>query len=283
MDTLALKNLVQSSHQQIDSFKSIIKSGSEIIERQNSIISAYSSIYIIITILLGLAAIAIPLLTYFFVFRPSQKILDQFDNECNIRFEKYLSEKSKAEKEKAFKWLASGNPELFQHALETLSRFTKFDHEEYQNLYKALVEYDLEGLKRSNLTILLTNSSNIYADKYCEDYIFSLDHNDFDYVNIVTRYFSRKGIEKYIPSIIENLKKLSNPISTFNTVVANIKFASLEQAIVFLNSKVVCDFYENNLAFHSNIQDHFRTNYERMQFGSTLFYQKFAPTNFIKQ
>jgi hypothetical protein len=112
---------IDSLKNHIDEQKNIINNASNTISYLNSIINSYSVTFSILTIFIAIIALALPIMTYQFGIKPSQKALKELESNMDARLIKYLKEKRNKDIADALANISGGNNERKSQALSYLS------------------------------------------------------------------------------------------------------------------------------------------------------------------
>lgn len=174
-----------------------LKQASDTISNQNSLFDGFGILYGIITIVIALVAIVLPILTYQFGIKPSQKALKEFENNADKKMENFLAKYRNNQIEQAIENLKSEIPELRSNAISylTLTQYQGLTNEQLYRLVLALKSGNIDSSIISPIAYLISNRKSDPATDY-----FKTTINDPENVNIkhaAIRYFANNSIENY--------------------------------------------------------------------------------------
>jgi hypothetical protein len=224
--------------------KERLEQASDTINNQNSIVSGFSLIYTIITIIIALLGITLPILTYFFGIRPSQKALSEFEKNIDKKMEEYIENSRNNQIEEAIENLSGNNQELIINAINYLNITAHQGFKETQifNILKVLRESELDDSKKGAIANLFISKKSSYATDYFKSAIFLKG-------NIKTaaiRYFANNDLSENLELFRQLLKNANDQNSEFYTIVTYCMLTNKLAVNILFNDKKFIDIIDQN-------------------------------------
>ena len=156
----AMKNELVSFKKENESEKERLKQNMEIaqdtIENQNALIDGFHVIYVIITLL---AAILLPIVTYFFSIRPSRKALRDFKKNTDKKFEDYIRRLKEKEITDNIISLENGDALYERIIMDSLIKLTYSDlnFEQRHKLSSIVSRKNINDLNKNHIKKIILN------------------------------------------------------------------------------------------------------------------------------
>ncbi|OYU78924.1 MAG: hypothetical protein CFE23_16410 [Flavobacterium sp. BFFFF1] len=247
--------------------KERLEQASDTINNQNSMVSGFSVIYTIITIIIALLGISLPILTYFFGIRPSQKALIEFEKNIDSKMAEYLEESRNKQIDQAIENLSEADQELVINAINFLSitNHQGFKENQIFKLFHVLKESNLDDPKKMVIANLLSSKKNIYATEYFKS-VLQLKNN---FKSAAIKYFANNGLSENVNLFRDSLKETSDQNKEFHMILYYCSGTNINAVIFLLNDKEFIDIIDSDFA---NI---IKTN---IQHGISSFAQSYGLT-----
>lgn len=222
--------------------KERLEQASDTINNQNSMVSGFSVIYTIITIIIALLGITLPILTYFFGIRPSQKALSEFEKNIDQKMGKYLENSRNNQINQAIENLSGNNQELIISAINFLSitNHQGFKENQIFKIFKVLREGNLDDAKKGVIANLLSSKKNVYATDYFKTALFL--SGNIKCASI--KYFANNDLSENVNLFRQLLKKAPDQNSEFYTIMTYCAITNRNTVIFLLNDKQFVDIID---------------------------------------
>lgn len=193
--------------------------------------------------LLGLLAILLPLLTYFFAFKPArdaEKKLEDIENniEKNIdhRISEYLLDREEMKLKDAINKLFSTNPEEKSYAVRYINLNPTFNIslDLTATIFEKLIDNIIDNQQRLILENLITIKKNIFADQYFTFLLDSSEEKIQRSLAFIIRYMVLNELDD-INFIIKIVQKFNQPMQAFLQILAHVASQSKIYAMKILN------------------------------------------------
>lgn len=177
--------------------------------------SHFSLIEVIIAVLgslVGIVALSLPLIIYFFQLRPAQEALaklDDFDKKLEEKLIAYLKQEEEKRINKAIDDILNPNDTVSYNAMQYLSfnQFYDFSENQLFKVYSHL-RSGIDNQKKSALAMILTKKQTTFADQYFREIIQSKEYGNLFYPAL--NYFARAGFVNYLPEIGKYIRTANN-------------------------------------------------------------------------
>lgn len=221
-----------------------INQASDTISNQNSLFDGFGILYSIITIIIAIIGIVLPILTYQFGIKPSQKALENFENNAETKIEDFLEKSRNRQIEQAIHNISSDNQELKSNAVTYLSltQYQGFSDEQLFKLLTLLKSDKIDQVTKGILAYAISNRKSDYANEYFKEEIFTPDNSNIKYAAI--RYFANTGIENYLNTIRKLVYSSSDKTSEFNSLLIHMASINKEAVKVLINDKKLIDYFD---------------------------------------
>ncbi len=225
-----------------------INDSSKTIEYLNSLSNAFGPLFTILAIFIGIITLVLPILTYLFAIRPSQRALKELEQNIDNRLATYLKDSRNKSIDSAIKNLSTGNAEEKSQAISYLN----YTHPEgllktqLFELFRILKKNPV-GTIKYQLAFILSSRKNEYADEY-----FAGDqlYDDYSVKTAAFSYFSKIGFSYYKDSICKILSNSPNQQWDIQVLLSSLYQNRNDDIPHFLNSKEIVDtLNENTLIF----------------------------------
>ena len=222
-----------------------IQQASETIANQNSLISGFSTLYTVITIVLALIGISLPILTYQFGIKPSQKALKEFQENADKQIGAFVINNRNKQIEQAILNITSNNPELKNNALNFLSLtayegFTNSQIDEMINLlYLENIDPDIKNSIAFTISSKKHPSSTNYFRKVLEE-------NIQDQFNSAITYFKNINSFDYFDSLKKFIQNSDQQSEDYLFVSIYVSYQKGEALLNYLNYKPIVDSLKEN-------------------------------------
>ena len=197
------------------------KDASNMIDYQNNLVGSFGVIFTVLTILIALLTLGLPILTYQFGIKPSQKALRDIEINMDSRLEKYLKENRDKQIEQALANLKSDSTELRTQGLNFLA-LTHHQGLTDAQMFKLfyLVKKNMgEQSVKSQLSFVLSTRKNEYADELFNDEMY-LDDKAIKPMALM--YFVKTGFENNISGLKKIMSLSSNKSTEYFNILINI-------------------------------------------------------------
>lgn len=247
--------------------KERLEQASDTINNQNSMVSGFSVIYTIITIIIALLGISLPILTYFFGIRPSQKALSEFEKNIDQKMGEYLENSRNDQIEQAIENLSGSNQELIISSINFLSitNHQGFKESQVFKIFKVLRESNLDDAKKSVLANLLSSKKNIYATDFFKSALFV----NGNVKGAAIKYFANIDLSENVNLFRQLLKDSADQNSEFYTIMTYCAITNRNAVIFLLSDK---EFVDN---INQNFEEIIKSN---LKHSISSFAQSFSIT-----
>jgi hypothetical protein len=243
-----LNNKIKSSNTDFKIQKSQLENkvndASQTIEYLNSLVNSFGQIFTILGIFIAVITLVLPILTYQFGIKPSQKALKDLESNMDQRLKNYLMNSRNIEIENAFKNLREGNAELKNQATSflALTQHEGFSDNQMFQIYSILNKHREENNVKSQLAFILSTRRNEYAGE-----LFNSDDVTKDPVirQMAYLYFAKIGFKENYQGILKILEASDNQVIEFTTLAFNLmQYTSGETSELF-NDKTIINCLSN--------------------------------------
>lgn len=216
-----------------------VSDSSRTIEYLNSLINAFGQIFTILGIFIAIIALALPIITYQFGIKPSQKALKDLEANMDSRLENYLKNARNKEIENALKNIREGSAEFKSQAISflALTQHEGFSENQMFQIYSILNKNWNEHSVKSQLAFILSTRRNDYADE-----LFNGDDIMQDPVikQMAYLYFAKTGFQNNLSGIIKILNGSQNQLQEFSTLAFNLmQYSSADVIRLFDNETII--------------------------------------------
>lgn len=219
-----------------------ILQATETIANQNAMITSFGTLYTVITIILALIGIVLPILTYQFGIKPSQKALEDFEKNSEKKFNDFLIGSRTREIDNAINNLTDKDSAIRNSAINFLSLnyHTAISEKQLQNIINILENNeDLDDTTISQLYHVMSNQKSGIVKKYFEKNITTAnitEDNLFLYYAIKT--FSFYPYDTYKNSIKSYIK---NEPEKFLELITYLQATSKKNLSDLINDENIID------------------------------------------
>jgi len=247
--------------------KERIEQASDTINNQNSLVSGFSVIYTIITIIIALLGISLPILTYFFGIRPSQKALADFEKNIDQKMGEYLENSRNNQIDQAIENLSGDNQELIISAINFLSitNHQGFKENQIFKMFKILRESNLDDPKKGTIANLLSSKKNIYATDFFKNAIFTTGNVKGSAI----KYFANNDLSENVNLFRELMKNAVDQNSEFYTIMTYCAITNKNAVKFLFNDKEFVD------TIKKEFEDIIKSNFKH---GLSSFARNFSLT-----
>jgi hypothetical protein len=256
---------IDSLKNHIDEQKIIINNASNTISYLNSIISSYGVIFSILTIFIAIIALAIPIMTYQFGIKPSQKALKDLESNMDARLIKYLREKRNKDITDALANISGGNNERKSQALSYLSITSHegFTDNQIFEIFTILNRNLNDNNIKNQLSYILTIKKNEFADQF-----FNNENNLKDSIieQMAILYFIKTGISNNHKGLSCILNGSSDQYNTFIRLLFNLIQSSSKEVKDLINDINLIDLLSQETL--KKIKQNFPLNVTGFDFNS---------------
>jgi hypothetical protein len=267
--------LEAKNNEEIKILNERIKQATETISNQNSIISSFGTLYTIITIILALLGIALPILTYQFGIKPSQKALEEFEKTSKTKFDKYLNQNKIEEVNNAIKNLNSQDPSIKNNALNflALNYHFRLDNDQTKSLLDILKNNNLDETALIQVHHILSNQKNDLIKKYFINYLNTTTETD-SIIYYAIKFLNNYEYEDYkkdLANYLKNNKSLIFPVSTYFAQLSKSDLLKL-----FNDKKLVDNLDEEDIKNYKSLVDSYLSSWkiDKKTFKNTYFYSR---------
>lgn len=231
---------IDSLKNHIDEQKIIINNASNTISYLNSIISSYGVIFSILTIFIAIIALALPIMTYQFGIKPSQKALKELESNMDARLIKYLSEKRNKDIADALANISGGNNERKSQALSYLSITSHegFTDNQIFQIFTILNRNLNDNNIKNQLSYILAIRKNEFADQF-----FNNENNLKDSIieQMAILYFIKTGFSNNYTGLSCVLNGSADQYNTFIRFLFNLIQSSSKEVKDLINDTTLID------------------------------------------
>lgn len=195
-----------------------IKSSESLINKQNLLIDGFSSIFTILTLLLGLVTLGVPILIYFLSIKPANTALKKAKQKFELEIKNYSNEQIN----EAIKNLKSKNHILIINSLNHILSIVpkkKFTEKQIYELYSIAKYENIEINSKESIVFLISN----FNFPFCKNYFFDLiseqvvtlkDNNlkNFAFNYLINFHKSEKYLLTQINQLVVNSEKKKESI-----------------------------------------------------------------------
>lgn len=255
-----------------------VQDSSKTIDFLNSLVGSFGQIFTVLGIFIGIIALALPIVTYQFGIKPSQRALKELEANIDNRLSNYLSNTRNREIEKAISFVKDGTTEEKSKAMAYLS-LTYHEGFSDSQLFKifSVLNKNIGSLSiKSQLSFLLSSQKNDYAD-----ILFTKDSMLADSIlnQMGYLYFTKTGYKNYLKTIGELINESGNPFAELQSFFFNLSQYSSHDLIEAFDNVPFLDSL--NKIDYPNIKDSITNslldlNITQELFSNTYFYRKIS-------
>ncbi|WP_433832544.1 hypothetical protein [Flavobacterium anhuiense] len=180
-----------------------IQQANETIANQNSLISGFSTMYTVITIILALIGVSLPILTYQFGIKPSQQALEKFQENADKQIELFLVNNRNKQIEQAITNVKSSSQELKNNALNYLSltAYEGFTNLQIDEMIILLHSNDIDSTTKNSIAHTISGKKHPSTTNYFRK-VF--EENLKDQFNSAITYFKNVHSTEYFEAFKKN-------------------------------------------------------------------------------
>jgi hypothetical protein len=267
---------IRESNEVVSTLEKRLNQASETISNENSIITSFGTIYMVLTIVFALIGLLVPIVTYYFGIKPSREQIKNLEANFDSRLGEYLKTTKEKEIDTAIERVTNNSIELRQNAITFLSLT---QHEgltdiQYFKLFKILETDQIDSTQKYTLAYVLTNKKNDFATEYCKKVLRT--NNLYNEI-IPIRYFAMIGVKEFIPDLVAYLQKVPEKKDSFIRIISHMKIVSLDAVVELFNSDKIIALFNNaeDLKYFRNhrLTNSFEQGYEEGQIKETQLYK----------
>ncbi|HMK24425.1 MAG TPA: hypothetical protein VK483_00245 [Chitinophagaceae bacterium] len=231
-EQISLKNVILEER---------LKQASDTISNQNALSDGFGVIYTIITIIVALLGIVLPILTYQFGIKPSQKALKEFENNIDKKFEQYLIDSRNSQIEQATENLKSQNQELKSNAVTFLSltQHQGFNDQQLFKLFLLLKSSNIDQTTKGTIAYSISNRKSDFATEYFYEALKDSSNVGVKYAAL--RYFANIGIENHLKIYRDLISQANDKLLEFSTILIHNGSINKNANIILINDKEFID------------------------------------------
>lgn len=267
---------IRESNEVISTLEKRLNQASETISNENSIITSFGTIYMVLTIVFALIGLLVPIVTYYFGIKPSREQIKNLEANFDNRLGEYLKITKEKEIDTAIERLTNNSIELRQNAITYLSltHHEGLTDVQYFKLFKILETDQIDSTQKYTLAYVLTNKKNDFATEYCKQILRTSNlYNEI----IPTRYFAMIGVKDFIPDLVEYLYRIPEKRDSFIRIISHMKIVSLDAVVELFNSDKIISIFNNaeDLEYFRNyrLTNSFAQGYEEGKIKETQLYK----------
>lgn len=259
-----------------------IQQASETIANQNAMISSFSTLYSVITIILALIGISLPILTYQFGIKPSQKALKEFQENADAQIEKFLVVNRDRQIDKAIENIQSKSLELKNNALNFLSLTTHegFTNSQIDKMIILLYSNDIDEKTKSSIAFSIMTKKHPSSTNYFRK-VFEENLKDQFYSAFT--YFKNTDSFEYFDLIKNLLAKSPKQYDDFNLLSIYLSQQSQEDILKYLNNSPIIDILNDDTikALKGSIETYRKHTWkiEKEEFEKTYLYKRLSASS----
>lgn len=258
--------------------KERIIQATETIENQSAIISSFGTLYTIITIVLALIGVALPILTYQFGIKPSQKALEDFERNSERKFNEFLTISRNAEIENAIKNLIDKDSSVQNTAINFLSLnyHALLSNNQLLKIIDIITNEKLDNTTISQLYHVISNQKNDVVKKYFEKQInlnnVSKDSLILYYAIKAFSYYEYNSYNKALKNYVTaNSEKFLEVISYMGVITkSNVIKLLNDDAIIDQLDQEDVEKIKTSIEFYVTDWQENKSNYENTYLGKKL-------------
>lgn len=241
----ALTEAIDSTNKSINDsrLRESLKSAESTINKQNSFIDGFGTLYTYITALIGLLAFMLPLMVYLFGILParkqirkSKKIIEAMNKNIDLKFDEYIIKNKEKQINNALIDIKGQDKFLRSTALNFLQySINQGDLGDNQllDIYMLLtLKNDLDENSKLILSNILCCKKNMYSELYFKDVVVNespiLKH-------IGLHYFLFAGFEQYMENITNMILKSQNPGDEYIELLLYLSSQAPKQIVTIIN------------------------------------------------
>lgn len=249
----------------------------ETIANQNAIISSFSTLYTIITIIFALIGIALPILTYQFGIKPSRDALTEFERHSEEKFDKFLSVNKAKEIENAINSLLNEDLAIRNNAINflALNYHIGFNQGQISKILNIIEQKLLDNTDVNQLHYCISFKRNVEVRNYFGKLLMRLSEKEVTELHYCLKFLVLYGYDNYKDSIRQYVKNNEGNY-WYSTVTAILSQFSKADLFHLLNDEQIFnDLSEEEI---TNIRDTYKSssNYLRItteEFESTYLFK----------
>lgn len=261
--------------------KNKLDNASSTIEYLNSLVSTFGIIFTILAIFIVIITLAVPILTYLFGVKPSQKALKDLEDNMDTKFEEYLNNTRNIQIEKALSDIKGDDIELTNLGLSFLA-FTQhigFSDNQIFQIYNILKNTQIEPTTKSQLAYILSNRKHDIASDF-----FNSKEVIKDPVlkQMALLYYAKTGFSENYPGIKNILENISSQYEDFQALLFNVHHYS-NNAIQLLNDLIIIDILVEDTLTKVKSDIHYileSINIDQTEFGKSYLCKKIEKKHY---
>ncbi|MBM9546192.1 hypothetical protein JWG40_04145 [Leptospira sp. 201903074] len=210
----------------------------EIIQSQDARFSSISSLFGIISIVLGIYTLAIPFLTYVIAIRPARNVIGKLKSDLSSFIQDYENNQI----EKSIENLQSDDVQIMKNSelYLSLNQHYKFNEKQLFSLFD-LLDRGIEDSAQNIIKIIILGNKCKYADRI----YLSLINNEYNATNdyYIARYLAINGIKNHKGEISSYLNKSKIKQNAYVNLANYILLFSSKELINLLNEDEIINIF----------------------------------------
>ena len=212
-----------------------LDNASSTIDYLSNLVGSFGVIFTVLTCIIALITLGLPILTYQFGIKPSQKALRDLEINMDSRLEKYLKDNRDKQIEQAFANLKSESTELKTQGLNflALTHHQGFTDAQMFKIFSLIKKNIGEQTTKSQLSFVLSSRKNEYADELFNDEKY-LEDQAIKQMALI--YFVKTGFENNIGGLKKMISISSDKSQEYFSILINIMTYTSSDLLKALNS-----------------------------------------------
>ena len=222
-----------------------LKDASATIKYLSSLVGSFGVVFTVLTCIIALITLGLPILTYQFGIKPSQKALRDLELNMDSRLEKYLKDNRDKQIEQAFANLQSESTELKSQGLNflALTHHQGFTDSQMFKIYSLLKKNLYEQATKGQLSFVLSSRKNDYADELFNDKKYL---GDPAIKQMALIYFVKTGFENNVGGLRKMIQLSSDKSQEYFSILINVMtYASGDLMKILNNQELIAELDEN--------------------------------------
>ncbi|TGK92236.1 hypothetical protein [Leptospira bourretii] len=213
----------------------------EIIQSQDARFSSISSLFGIISIVLGIYTLAIPFLTYVIAIRPARTVIGKLKNDLNF----FIQDYENSQVEKSIENLQSDDVQIMKNSelYLSLNQHYKFTEKQLFSLFD-LLDKGIEDSAKNIVKIIILGNKCKYADRIYQSLVNSEYNATNDYY--ISRYLAINGIKNHKGEISSYLNRSKIKQNAYVSLANYIILFSSKELINFLNEEEIINIFNKS-------------------------------------
>jgi hypothetical protein len=240
-----LTQAIDSTNKKINDsrLRESLKSAESTLNKQNSLIDGFGTLYTLITALIGLLAFMLPLMVYLFGILParkqirkSKKIIEEMDKNIDLKFDEYILKNKEKQINNALINIKGQDKFLRSTALNFLQYSINqgdLGDNQLHDIYILLTfKNDLDETSKLILSNILCCKKNMYSEQYFKDVVLN-ESPTLKHIGL--HYFLFAGFEQYMENIANMILKSQNPGDEYIGLLLYLSSQAPKQIVTIIN------------------------------------------------